>query len=130
MSVSLNIEPQIESFKDEKDEGGRREVVRNGSHKPRELIAGMGKIPIRQPRVLNRRFGQQFTSSILPILLPILDIRIERPYFYNDHTRMGDTPFEQETRMDVHRLTPITQYLLVRKLSEKGPQACAEAMKE
>ena len=61
---------------------------------------------------------------------PYGHIQIERPYFYNDHTRMGDTPFEQETRMDVHRLTPMTQYLLLRKLSEKGPQACAEAMEE
>ena len=46
---------------------------------------------------------------------PYGHIQIERPYFYNDHTRMGDTPFEQETRMDVHRLTPMTQYLLRRK---------------
>ena len=50
---------------------------------------------------------------------PYGHIQIERPYFYNDHTRM-----------DVHRLTPMTQYLLLRKLSEKGPQACAEAMEE
>ncbi len=60
------METYTESFKDEKDEGGRRAVVRNGSHKPRELITGVGKIPIRQPRVLDRRLGQQFTSAILP----------------------------------------------------------------
>ena len=61
---------------------------------------------------------------------PYGHIRIRRPYFYNDHTCKGDTPFERETRMDTHRLTPMTQYLLLRKLSEKGPQACAEAMED
>ena len=61
---------------------------------------------------------------------PYGHIQIERPYFYNDHTKTGDTPFERETRMDVHRLTPMTQYLVLRKLAEKGPQACAEALEE
>ena len=61
---------------------------------------------------------------------PYGNTRIERPYSYNDYTQMGDSPFEQETRMNVHRLTPMTQYPLLRKLSEKGPQACAEAMEE
>ncbi len=65
-ALEFEVETYIESFKDEKDVGGRREVVRNGSHKPRELLTGVGKIPIRQPRVLDRRFGQQFTSAILP----------------------------------------------------------------
>jgi hypothetical protein len=61
---------------------------------------------------------------------PYGHIRIKRPYFYNDHTHTGDIPFEREARMDVHRLTPMTQYLLLRQLAEKGPQACAEAMEE
>ena len=41
-------------------------MVRSGYHKPRELTTGIGKIPIRQPRVHNRRKGCQFTSAILP----------------------------------------------------------------
>ena len=56
----------IESFQDEKDDQGHRQVVRNGSHKPRELITGVGQIPIRQPRVHDRREGKAFTSAILP----------------------------------------------------------------
>lgn len=73
---------------------------------------------------------RQDSKSTKPYGSPYGHIEVGRPYFYNDHIRMGDTPFEEETRMDVHRLTPMTQYLLLRKLSEKGPQACAEAMEE
>ncbi len=73
---------------------------------------------------------RQDSQSTKPYGSPYGHIQIERPYFYNDHIGMGDTPFEEATRMDTHRLTPMTQYLLLRKLSEKGPQACAEAMEE
>ncbi len=38
----------------------------NGSHKQREVTTGIGKIPIKQPRVNDRREGQRFTSAILP----------------------------------------------------------------
>ena len=54
----------IESFQDEKDDQGHRQVVRNGSHKPRELITGVGQIPIRQPRVHDRREGKAFTCAV------------------------------------------------------------------
>ena len=73
----------IESFKDEKGEAGRRQVVRNGSHKPRELITGVGKIPIRQPRVHDQREEQAFTSAILPKYLrraPSIDALIPALY--------------------------------------------------
>jgi len=48
------------------DEKGRRLVVRNGSMPERELVTGIGKIKICQPRVHDRREGEQFTSRILP----------------------------------------------------------------
>jgi len=73
---------------------------------------------------------RQESQSTHSYASPYGHIQIERPYFYNDHTHTGDTPFERETRMDAHRLTPMTQYLVLRKLAEKGPQACAEAMEE
>lgn len=49
-----------------KDEKGRRLVVRNGSMPERELVTGIGKIKVRQPRIHDRREGEQFTSRILP----------------------------------------------------------------
>ena len=58
---------------------------------------------------------RQDSQSTKPYGSPYGHIQIGRPYFYNDHIRMGNTPFEEETRMDVHRLTPMTQYLLLRK---------------
>ena len=73
---------------------------------------------------------RQEDQSIQSYGSPYDHIQIKRPYFYNDHTKTGDTPFERETRMDVHRLTPMTQYLMLRNLAEKGPQACAEALEE
>ena len=82
-ALEFEVETYIESFKDEKGEAGRRQVVRNGCHKPRELITGVGKIPIRQPRVHDQREGQAFTSAILPKYLrraPSIDALIPALY--------------------------------------------------
>ena len=37
-ALEFEVEAYIESFKDEKGQAGRRQVVRSGCHKPRELI--------------------------------------------------------------------------------------------
>lgn len=55
----------------ELDESGRRLVVRNGHHPERELQTGIGKIPIRKPKVNDKRVDEageriRFHSSILP----------------------------------------------------------------
>ncbi len=49
-----------------RDEGGRRQVVRNGRLPTRELQSGAGPIAVTQPRVRDRRPGERFTSKILP----------------------------------------------------------------
>ena len=41
-ALEFKVEAYVEGFQDEKDERGHRQVVRNGSHKPRELITGVG----------------------------------------------------------------------------------------
>ena len=41
-------------------------MVRNGFHPPRQLVTGVGKVPVQQPRVNDRREGAGFTSAILP----------------------------------------------------------------
>jgi transposase-like protein len=52
------------------DGRGRRLVVRNGYHEPREVVTGAGAIEVRQPRVDHRRdeSGQKdrFASVVLP----------------------------------------------------------------
>lgn len=45
---------------------GRRVVVRNGSLPARDIQSALGAIPIKQPRVRDRRAGKKFTSAILP----------------------------------------------------------------
>ena len=97
-ALEFEVETYIESFKDEKDEGGLRKVVRNGSHKPRECVTGVGTFPIRQPRVLDRRFGQQFTSAILSKYMrmdPSIDVLVPTawsrigPVFWSSSAQQG-----------------------------------------
>ena len=51
------------------DARGRRQVVRNGTLPPREVLTGLGPIRVTQPRVHDRRpegAREKFTSKILP----------------------------------------------------------------
>jgi transposase-like protein len=65
-ALEMEVSEYIERCQDQLEENSHRQVVRNGYHEPRELTTGIGKIPIRQPRVHNRQKGCQFTSAILP----------------------------------------------------------------
>ena len=102
------------------NEGKIQEAVRLVGHQATETLYQHIADRDNETEGYENAYGywmRQETQNTKSYGSPYGHIQIERPYFYNDHTRMGDTPFEQETRMDVHRLTPITQYLLVRKLS-------------
>lgn len=54
------------------DSDGRRQVVRNGFLPERQIVTGIGPIPVKQPRVHDKRpegvegGREKFTSSILP----------------------------------------------------------------
>jgi transposase-like protein len=56
----------------ERDENGRRLVVRNGHARPREVTTAAGALEVRAPRVADRRAGEatgeraRFRSSVLP----------------------------------------------------------------
>ena len=62
----------VEAFVDERDEQGRRLVVRNGHHPPREVATAAGVIRVRAPRVNDKRVEEttgerkRFASAILP----------------------------------------------------------------
>ena len=65
-AVAQEVDEYIGRYSHEKDEEGHRMVVRNGSLPGRELVTGVGPGKVKQPRVHDRREGQQFSSQILP----------------------------------------------------------------
>jgi putative transposase len=77
-------------------EDGRRQVVRNGSHPERDILTGLGPITVKQPRVLDRRPGEQkevFRPSVLPPYLrrtKTIDELI--PWLYLKGISTGDFP--------------------------------------
>jgi len=76
---------------DLRDEDGQRQVVRNGYMPQRNLLSGVGPLPIKQPRVHDRREGQRFTNKILPPFmrrLPSIDALI--PALYLKGISTGD----------------------------------------
>jgi putative transposase len=68
-AVEMEVEEWIESRREVKDGDGRRQVVRNGYMPERSILTGLGEIPVRKPRVRDRRESDQreeFQSKILP----------------------------------------------------------------
>ncbi len=71
--LQLALENEIEEYMQkhsQKDENGHRLVVKNGYSQERDIITGVGKIPVKAPRVddrnLKKNRDDRFTSSILP----------------------------------------------------------------
>lgn len=62
----------VEAHRHEADQEGHRLVVRNGFHDPREVATTAGAVPVRQPRVNDKRIDEatgqrkRFASAILP----------------------------------------------------------------
>ncbi len=71
-ALQAEVAAYVEAFGDEVDEQGRRLVVRNGHHQPREVSTAAGAVPVRAPRVDDRRTDEatgarrRFASAILP----------------------------------------------------------------
>jgi transposase-like protein len=55
----------IDSMSTIKDERGRRLIKRNGYHKSRQILTGIGPMDVRQPRIRNHG-NVKFNSNILP----------------------------------------------------------------
>jgi putative transposase len=90
-AIENEVSAYIDLFKDLKDGTGRRVVVRHGSLPQRSLLTGIGPIPVKQPRVRDKREGEHFTSAILPRYLrrvPSLDNLI--PTLYLKGVSTGD----------------------------------------
>ena len=60
LSVALQAEvaAYVQAHAHERDEAGRRLVVRNGFHEPREVTTAAGAVPVRAPRVNDKRVDE------------------------------------------------------------------------
>ncbi len=71
-ALRAEVDAYIAQFAGERDERGRRLVVGNGSHRPREVLTSAGAVEVVAPRVNDRRVDAQtgerlrFSSAILP----------------------------------------------------------------
>ncbi len=70
-AVEAEVAAYIDQHADQRDGNGHRLVVRNGHLPERAIQTGIGPVPVRQPRVDDRRTGRdgtrhRFTSKILP----------------------------------------------------------------
>jgi transposase-like protein len=71
-ALHAEVEAFIAAHAAERDANGRRLVVRNGSHQPREVLTSAGAVGVTAPRVNDRRTDpatgerQRFSSAILP----------------------------------------------------------------
>jgi putative transposase len=71
-ALQAEVAAYIEAHRDEVDEHGHRLVVRNGYHVERAVTTAAGAVPVRAPRINDKRIDEQtgervrFSSSILP----------------------------------------------------------------
>ena len=54
-ALQAEVDAYIAQFSAERDERGRRLVVRNGRHQPREVLTSAGAVEVTAPRVNDRR---------------------------------------------------------------------------
>ncbi len=71
-ALEVEVDEYVGSFVEEVDEDGKRLVVRNGRARERRVTVGSGTIPVRAPRVNDKRVDDEsgerkrFSSRILP----------------------------------------------------------------
>lgn len=67
-AVEAEVQAFLAEYQEERDEQGRRRVVRNGYLPEREIQTGLGGIPVKVPRVRDRASSQnvQFRSKLIP----------------------------------------------------------------
>ena len=71
-ALQAEVAAFVDAHADHVDENGHRLVVRNGSHDARQVVTSAGAVPVRQPRVNDKRVDgatgerKRFASAILP----------------------------------------------------------------
>ena len=72
VALLAEVAAYVDAHGGEVDDQGHRLVVRNGFHEPRDVMTAAGAVPVRQPRVNDRRADpatgerRRFSSAILP----------------------------------------------------------------
>ncbi|MGW1365437.1 IS256 family transposase, partial [Streptomyces chartreusis] len=71
-ALEAEVNTYIAELADQRDEDGRRLVVRNGYHQPRKVTTAAGTVEVKAPRVNDKRVDEasgerkRFASAILP----------------------------------------------------------------
>ncbi|MGV7852376.1 IS256 family transposase, partial [Mycobacterium kansasii] len=71
-ALEAEVAAYVAQFTDVLDENGQRLVVRNGHHEERTVLTAAGGVPVRAPRVNDKRIDAntgercRFSSAILP----------------------------------------------------------------
>ena len=97
-AVEAEVSDYINALKDAVDENGHRLVVRNGHHPERNILTGIGKIPVKKPKVNDKRLDEngnrhRFESQILPpYLKKTKSIEELVPWLYLRGISTGDFP--------------------------------------
>ncbi|AJE41736.1 hypothetical protein SNOD_18185 [Streptomyces nodosus] len=71
-ALEAEVNAHIAESAEERDECGRRLVVRNGYHQPRDVTTAAWVVEVKAPRVNDKRIGEatgerkRFSSVILP----------------------------------------------------------------
>ncbi|TXS74061.1 IS256 family transposase [Streptomyces sp. sk2.1] len=71
-ALEAEVNSYIAELTDQRDENGRRLVVRNGYHQPRKVTTAAGVIEVKAPRINDKRINEatgerkRFSSAILP----------------------------------------------------------------
>ena len=71
-ALQAEVAAYVEAHADQVDQAGHRLVVRNGHHAAREVTTAAGAVPVRAPRVNDKRTDEvtgerkRFSSAILP----------------------------------------------------------------
>ncbi|MET7796759.1 IS256 family transposase [Streptomyces decoyicus] len=71
-ALGAEVDAYITELADQRDENGRRLVVRNGHHQPRSVTTSAGTFEVKAPRVNDKRIDEatgerkRFSSAILP----------------------------------------------------------------
>ena len=71
-ALEAEVNAYIAELADQRDERGRRLVVRNGHHRPRTVTTAAGPVEVKAPRVNDKRVDEatgerkRFSSAILP----------------------------------------------------------------
>jgi len=93
-AIEAEVAEWIDAHANHTDDHGRRQVVRNGYLPQRKIVTGLGEIPVRQPRVHDRRPDperEKFTSKILPpYLRKAKSIEELIPFLYLKGISTGD----------------------------------------